>query len=239
MPDTDSKPAATWSLSQFERIDLTYTTDDRYGHDWVYGDPDRKFAQSIRGDVVGIAFPDNAPELHVPLGTVELAKIDLWEVEQHGESIAMVLDSHSADWVEFFPLVDEDTCPLDHEAHSLVIADRVRIVPEARGHRLGLHVLARALRTWAEGDSLGVIGLVAGTTEREELAEPSEEEWNNVLLPIGEKLAAYWGRLGFERLDPAVATTRLPMLYADVDYAPFWRTIDGYCGEWQSPAGES
>lgn len=108
--------------------------------------------------------------------------------------------------------------------HWLLIADRVELVPDARGHNLGLHVLARALRTWASDDGT-VVMLTAGSVEHD-LDQPVERR------KAYHKLARHWSKLGFE---PFGESGEAPVLYACSEWSRFDEALRRHC-TWASPA---
>jgi GNAT superfamily N-acetyltransferase len=185
---------ATWPLPQFDSIEITYTTEDRFGEEGPL-DPDMEFAQQITGDVVGV-YEDEVAERRIPLGRVELGRINLSEL--HG-NLFDVLDSCSGEWSRFVGLADQIESDDQRDdrlmfAHALVLIDVVELAPEARGHGLGLHVLARVIRTWA-GDG-SIVGLIAGPLTDESRRYEAPEATGDA-----EALARHWSRLGLERYE--------------------------------------
>jgi GNAT superfamily N-acetyltransferase len=167
-------------------VEITYTTVDRFGYDETF-DLDLRVTQTISGQIIGVYFEEGSTdETHVPLGTIELARIDLREINE--TMLIDVFDSHSIEWVRYIEVVDrirkEDDFVL---APAILVLDRAEFVPEARGHGLGLHVLARAIRTWGD-DALVVL-----------TAWPPEAVGAEAQA-AGEALARYWQRLGLERM---------------------------------------
>jgi GNAT superfamily N-acetyltransferase len=220
MPDQETSTTATWALPEIDAVDIVYTTEDRFGD--VRGfDPDQRFAQIVHGEIVGILYPDDAPhETRISLGTLSLALIDLWEVEEDGESVSEVLDSHSSEWVRYLPLTEREDDDVPLPIRYLLIADRVEVIPEARGHGLGLHALARAILSWSVGAETLVCLIAASTVERR------EEEDEAKRVADAEVIARYWQRLGFERVDDP---DRMPLLYGYSVYLDFVDTLKRYC----------
>ena len=169
-------------MSKFDSIEIAYSTPDRFGSDQD-GDPHHQYVQYVYGEIAGVYYdPYTDERVKTPLGTLELAVIDLFEV---GEELFDALDSHSGEWERYDGVVDEDE-PASH----LMILDRIEIIPEARGHGVGLHALARAIRTWATGSMVMVV-LTAwppGVTGDQGAAG-------------AEALTRYWSRLALEQVD--------------------------------------
>lgn len=227
MPDADSTVPAAWSLPTLDDVEITYTTTDRRARKRHPGDHDMRFVQFIEGQITGFAYLGRREEAVVPLGTVELALIDMWEVEEEGERLSDVLDTHSSEWLDYLELAD--AAANDDKAHAfthhLLIADRLVLVPEARRHGLGLHVLARAILTWSFSGTLVV--LTAGSTlEREEEVDDAQRVAGN------EALARYWQQLGVKRTEGDRDLG--PLLYGYTEDRKFEDTLKRYCA-WQSP----
>jgi GNAT superfamily N-acetyltransferase len=234
MPGTDSTRPRRWSLSTLDEIEIVYTTPDRYGYEGR--DPHEEFVQFFQGRVNGVAYPEDGRETRVPLGTIKFALLDLYEIEERS-SLYEVLDSCSDEWRYYLALTDdsEADAAIGELASQLLIVESVEIVPEARGHGLGLHVLARVIRTWA--GTVGVtVAMIAGTIEE---VDEDQIEVGSMRRAIGEKLARYWQQLGFERLDPEVATSELPMLYTTAETLDFWERIEHYSQPFVSPSGDT
>jgi GNAT superfamily N-acetyltransferase len=218
MPATDSKQTATWSLPKFNHIEITYTTRDRFVGDAAWRlDPDEQHAQRVTGEIAGIVYDDGpAGETRTPLGTLELATSNLAEAE---DVLLEVLDAHSQEWTHYSDVASRVLLRREFlfSTQTLLIVDRVDLRPEARGHGLGLHVLARAIRTWG-GDAITVLTAwppgVRGSSGK----------------AGGEALARYWSQLGFERLPGHDE----PVLIGDGTRQAFWDTITAAC-EWESP----
>ncbi|MET0602113.1 MAG: hypothetical protein ABW167_09015 [Baekduia sp.] len=94
-----------------------------------------------------------------------------------------MLDSHSSEWLRYLDVVDEDDL-----ATHLLILDRIEFASEARGYGIGLHALARAIRTWGSGQVMVVLTAWPPGAE----GEAGEAG--------GEALARYWSKLGLERI---------------------------------------
>jgi uncharacterized protein YeaO (DUF488 family) len=182
--------------------------------------PDEQYAQLIHGEIVGY---DREDDTEVRLGEVTFGRVDLDEIESAGDSLYEVLDSHSVEWESYASVIQEEQ--EDEDAFSmraLLFLDRVTLVPDARGHGLGLHVLARAIRTWGADDTL--ILLTASPTERED--EDDDEK-----VRVGQlALTRYWSRL---RVEPV--TDGDNVLIGRTWLAGIDRTIAALC-EWESPA---
>jgi GNAT superfamily N-acetyltransferase len=221
-----------WGLPTFDRIAIVYTTEDLYENEHGDGtrDLDMDYAQTITGAVTGVAYPDGGGELTVPLGKIELVRIDVYETGS-AHNMYEVLDSRSGDLESLWPIIDQ-TCFSDESddlTKYVVIADRLEVVPEARGHGLGLHVLARAIRTWAVQYTL--VALIASPTDRED--DDDQES-----LRLGRaKLSRYYQQLGLQPFGIADAD-KAPRLYAHSDRATFWEKIEAHC-RWTPPQSTS
>lgn len=182
-------------------IEINYRTSDRFGAE-QHGDPHQVHAQQIHADIVGL---DEAGEYS--LGTLSLARIDLW---QGGSEIYEVLDSHSGHWTAFYDVLKEAVD--ENLVGAALILDQIKLVDWARGSDLGLHVLARAIRTWGE-DSIVVLTAwpIGGTSPDADAG--------------GEALARHWAKLGLHR----VAGTHPPVLSATTDSRELEETITRLC----------
>jgi GNAT superfamily N-acetyltransferase len=235
MPTADSsrRPRSTWPLPTLDRIEIVYTTEDRFGDERA--DPHLGHVQYVWGKVAGVVYEDvsETGETRLPVGWIRFLLIDLWEVDESDRSTLFdVLDS--AERVDYDALTTErdGLGVIDGSTTQLMLVDAMELIPEARGHGLGLHVLARAIRTWSERD--GVVALIAGSIED---VEDESGEVGPSRLKFGETLARYWERLGFERLDPTVATSTLPMLYAKGKSRDFCDLVGRYSRPFTSPSG--
>jgi GNAT superfamily N-acetyltransferase len=223
MPSTHRGRPATWSLPTLVRVEITYTTEDRYDEETPVDES--SFPQTIHGEVIGVVYGVGGDDA-VRLGHVELARIDLYEA---GDRLYDVLDSHSGEWESYHSVVrrwddDETFVP----PSFLLILHRLELVEEARGHGLGLHVLARAIRTWAR-DAQALVVLTAGSSiEREDEDEERERR-------ASESLSRYWQRLG---LEPVKMASNAAVLAAYSDSAAFEKTIARHC-VWTSPTQAS
>jgi hypothetical protein len=147
------------------------------------------------------------------LGSVTLARIDLWEV---GGQWFDVLEAESSEWASYYEAVQSA-----REAERfLVIVDRVTVVEWARGHGLGLHAVARALRTWADDSALVML-----------IAFPLGGEEGERGRRAGEALAGYWGRLGLDRVEGEWP----PMMIGSTADAHLERAVIALC-DWPAPA---
>lgn len=188
-------PRATWSLPRLSAVDITYTTTDRYGHENV--DPDLRFVQMIGGEITGVSYEDGSTDpTIVPLGTIELARIDLREIDE--TTLIEIFDSHSSEWTRYIEVVDRIRDEDDDfgAADAILVVHRAEIVPEARGHGLGLHTCARAIRTWGDGALVVLTAWPPDSRGAEDRA-------------AGEALARYWQRLGLERMDMPILVGRM------------------------------
>jgi len=177
-------------------IEITYQTDDRFG--WQQdADPNIAYVQHVSAEIKGRFDWEQGDDDLAHLGTLSLARIDSSEAG----SIFNVLDAQSSEWVAYAETFNED------DVASLLIVDRIELVPWARGHDIGLHVVARAIRTWATdmGELVVLTAYPLGKEGQEGRAG-------------AHKLARYWSRLGLEQ----VKGTDPPILTGMADY----RTLD-------------
>jgi GNAT superfamily N-acetyltransferase len=168
-------------VSQFDSIEIAYTTSDRFGDDQD-SDPHMRHVQYVQGAITGINYGQiyaDDERREVSLGTLSFAIIDLYEAEELFE----VLDSRSPEWLRYLDVVEDDE-PATH----LMILDRIEIAPEARGHGIGLHALARVIRTWASGQVMVVLTAWPPGAEGDEGKAGSEA------------LVRYWSKLALERV---------------------------------------
>jgi GNAT superfamily N-acetyltransferase len=218
MPATDSSRTAIWPLPRFDHIEITYTTKDRYGPAAWGLNPDEQHAQMITGEIVGLVYDDSPSgvKTRTPLGTVELATIGVYE----SGDLVDLLDSNSDQWTNYADVARqlEDGDPENFPfVRSLVIVDRIELRPDARGHGLGLHVLARAIQTWCPHD---VVVLTAWTD-----ADGAERKAG------AEALARYFSRLGLKRLPGHDE----PVLLGNATKQTFVDNISAWAGTWESP----
>jgi hypothetical protein len=230
MPLRDA--AATWPLPKLDQVEIAYSTSDRFGEEEGFLEPHEEFAQKVKATVTGVIYADSeSGRTVVPLGTLAFARIDLTEVGGM-DTLSHVFDSHSREWNGYWDVglrifgESEDERADDFAlADSLLLLDRLELVPEARGHGLGLHVLARAIRTWGGNAVVALTAWPPGDGDPRSDALGDEEE-----AAAGEALARYWSRLGFERQKDA----RPPVLVGFDGSLDFYETIVRYC-QWHSP----
>ena len=158
------------SIPALDSIVIEYEGDDPSGGD--RHDPDCA-ALRFRGKIVGVQYWTlneaedvlEDKESRHDLGTVEFALIDLW----HSPPWIEILDAISGEWVNHYhPVVVK---ALDDDAmmevpSQLLVLDRLDLKPEARGYGIGLHVLARVIRTFGRHATL--VALTAFPTETDE-----------------------------------------------------------------------
>ena len=183
MPSSNDSPADTTTqatLSDLSRIEITYRTSDRFGDDRL-GDPNIAYVQHVYAEIEGWNLEE---DFRVALGHLSLARIDLWEV---GDQFLDVLDAESTEWTSYFNVLEST----DDDPRFLLIFDRAEIVPWARGHDIGLHAVARAIRTWGEDALVVLTAFPPGGTGQERRAG-------------GEALSRHWSRLGLKRVEGSV-----------------------------------
>jgi len=126
-----------WPLPELDRVEIEYTVSDLWAN--TGADPDEEHVQRISGEITGVVYDDDGSSRFVPLGRVELARIDLDRLDEEGESLLEVLDATSSEWVNGYGIFDLDDTGLCDGIGYLLIADRVVLHREARGRGLGLH----------------------------------------------------------------------------------------------------
>ena len=171
-------------------IDIRYEVWDRLGAD-VDGGPHEQYAERIAATIrLCVGELEERPVV----GELLLARVHLRECE---DELVEVLDSDSQEWTTYYDLLsglsDRNELP-----PYLLIASLAKVQPEARGRGIGLHALARAIRTWTLEDSMVMLtawppGLTGAPGRRG-----------------GEALSRYWSQLGLERIEGSVP----PILYA-------------------------
>ena len=160
-------------------------------------------------EIEGLIWDDD--ERRVALGHLTLARMDLWEV---GDRYIDVLDAESTEWCGYVEIVDA----AEDDPRFLLIVDRVEIVPRARGNDIGLHAVARAIRTWGED------ALVALTAFPPRASGPEGAAG-------GEALSRHWSRLGLSR----VAGTVPPRLAGRTDSVALAGAL-AKLNDWRPPA---
>ncbi len=203
------RAAASAPVAAVSDVEITYHLRDRFDADHrALPHVDHVFAD-IRGVIAG---PEGAALERVALGTLKLGRLDLWDA---GADYANVLDAHSGEWEGYIELVDAAGPDLPR---FLLIVDRVVIARWARGHAIGLHAAARAIRIWGD-DALVVLTAFP-------FDGPSDTRQSRAAA-----LSRYWARLG---LDP-VTGSNPPLLCG-------WANSDqmagalGVLSAWQPPA---
>ncbi len=193
---------------EIEYITIEYCTEDI----WDRGsfDPEN-CVQRFTGAVKG--FTEEEEEIR--LGKLSFSRLDLWEIE---DNLLDVLDSNSSEWLSYLSLIEECQGG-SHIFSSLFIFEEMTLIPEVRGHGLGLHVMARALKTWTDGAYL--IVLTAGSLARDKTDAEAEA--------ATKKLVSYWSKLSFTHFDEGI-------LYAFSDMNKFDKTLRKYC-VWEVPNG--
>lgn len=224
MTEQETGSTAAWPLPELNRVEITYKTVDRFGDGSA--DPCDLHAQVVNGEIVGIVYEEGGDETRVPLGDLQVVLIDLWEMEAAGEDLFNVLDSHSSDWAVFLSLTTGDEPELHEGLQSLLLLDRVRLVPEARGHGLGLHVLARAIRTWCHE---GLVAAIPAPTEGVDGGDGHGPGRDLARAAI----ARHWEQLGFERLRSDDPEEEI-VLFASTESGRFEKLVNGHCA-WTSP----
>ena len=173
-PPDDSRLSA----SALTRVDITYRLPDRFGVDR----DELVHVDHITADVSGVLTGAGAAQRrHVAVGEFTFGRVDLLRA---GDETAALLDAHSGEWEGYIPLVDAAGANLPR---FLLILDRLVIAPWARGHALGLHVAARAIRSWGD-DALVVMTAFP-------LDGPPDDRHAGASA-----LSRYWQRLGLDEI---------------------------------------
>jgi GNAT superfamily N-acetyltransferase len=150
----------------------------------IYQHRDCQGAEHDQSTGVNITATVDAVDEHgdtVKIGDLTLTLIDL----DDDPDLFAVLDGHSSEHASYFPVIDEH---LQFDDRAVLIADRLRIIPEYRGLGLGHHVLARALRTFGR-DALIVL-----------TAAPVGHDDDSTRGEIAGKLRSHWEQLGLEHV---------------------------------------
>jgi hypothetical protein len=195
------------SPSSLSGVEITYRLRDRFRADHS----EVPHVDHVFADIHGvIAGAEGAAVEHVALGELKLGRLDLWDADY-----AAVLDAHSGEWEGYIDLVDAAGPDLPR---FLLIVDRVEIARWARGHAIGLHAAARAIRIWGD-DALVVLTAFP-------LDGPSDTRQARAAA-----LSRYWARLGLDQ----VTRSNPPLLCG-------WANSDRMAGalevlsDWQPPS---
>jgi GNAT superfamily N-acetyltransferase len=179
-----------------------------------YSDPD-DFILNFKAEIQGSSLDDDKLGITVTLGQLDFYLIRVGEAINAQVNLAGVFDCYQetmdagcavfdSSFSEFQPAVQKlfpDAFP--HE--DILLLHRLTIHPLARGQRLGLAVLHRAIRDWSSGCSLVVMKPYPLQFECEAKEKPS---WNELQLgnfpavkaTAFKQLSKYYERLGFQRL---------------------------------------
>ena len=212
-----------WPLPELDRVEIEYTVSDLWAD--TGADPDEEHVQRIFGEITGVVCADDGSSAFVRLGSLALARIDLDRLDEEDESLLDLLDATSSEWVNSYGIVDLDDTGLCDGLRYVLIADRVELRREARGRGLGLHALARALRTWARDDTLVVLAAASIEHELDDSTREARREGSR-------KLARYWAKLGMKRIPGS--TQPEPVMYARGDWRIFAEALRKYSA-WESP----
>ncbi|MBJ7469648.1 MAG: hypothetical protein JHD16_00020 [Solirubrobacteraceae bacterium] len=179
----------------FEVVEIEYTLPDRFGLDQE-GDPHDRHVQNISA-TISLTRVGETDEASRQIGEMTLAKIDLTEPEIR---LWDVFDSHSEEWNNY---TLEITAALEQtDARHILIAHRVSLDQDTRGRGIGLHALARGIRTWGQD---AIVAMLAWPTE-------TPEDTSADLA--AEHLASYWAQLGVTR-QPMTDEATVPLLLGD------------------------
>jgi hypothetical protein len=215
MPTDAQQDPSPIAIAEIHDVEITYRTTDRFGAHQHY-DPNYRYVQHIEGSVQARVFdPETEDEHFHDLGTISLARIDLWEA---GDRLGDALDAQSGEWEAYLQAFDA----YEHEhPSSLLIVDRVVLEPWARGHGIGLHAAARAILTW-QGESTLVV-LTAFPLDKVGSAGRTGSE----------ALVRHWARLGLDRVAAAGET---PILAGMAEYQAIDDKLHELCA-WPPASG--
>lgn len=188
-------------------IEITYRTSDRFGDD-RFAEPNVALVQRVFAAIEGVT--DIQSESRVPLGSLTLARIDLWEV---GDQYFDVLDAESSEWTAYVHVVDA----AEDDPRFLLIVDRAELVKWARGNEIGLHAAARAIRTWGDDALVVLTAFPPGVSGPDGKAG-------------GEALSRHWSRLGLDRVEASDP----PMLAGSTNSAQVAAALVEF-SNWQPP----
>lgn len=152
------------------------------------------------------------------LGDIEFARLDLTGIQ--GENLIDLLNSRP-EWQDYIPLFPDGKFigfAMKKPVQSLLIFDSLELIPEARGHGLGLHVMARAIMTWKQP-----FDLVLFTA-----APIGHSKLDAAFLHAQNKLACHWEQLGLKRVTEGGIGTPL-ILAAYSSMRVFEDTLQRYC----------
>jgi GNAT superfamily N-acetyltransferase len=170
------------------------------------------FILTVVGKICGYA-EDAKTKIH--LGELKMYFIQSGNALNEGASLYDVFDTYQQTMDAGCVLFDsslqdlspwiqrrfEEASPYD----DILILDRLTIHPLARGQRLGLAVLYRAIHDWSGGCSLVVmkpypLQYEAGSRDKENEAELKLEEFRTSKTESFRRLRGYYAQLGFERI---------------------------------------
>jgi len=153
-----------------------------------------------------------AESADVIVGRVDLSRVHMGLVAEHGESVVEVFDAHSDDIVEFCEaLFDVDTEELKDgiseqtSGSDLLLVESIEILPQYRGKALGLKVLRRLMEFL--GGGCAVVAIKARPVR---YTDPADVDWSRRMQPAmleaspdeaPQRLREYFSRLGFERVE--------------------------------------
>jgi hypothetical protein len=177
----------------------------------LYGD-EEDFILTVNGEIYGYA---NDDQRKVNLGELKMYLIQIGNALNEGMSLTVVFDTYQQtldagcilfnnSFNDLSPWIQrrfEDALP--HE--DILLLDRLTITPLARGQRLGLAILHRAIRDWSSGCSLVVMKPYPLQYEGEgrnitDMPELKLDEFRTSKTESFRRLRAYYAQLGFERI---------------------------------------
>lgn len=179
-----------------------------------FGEPDR-LIYPFCGDIFGL----DDGEGRTLLGKFQAQYIDVGRAMNEQESVFDVMDCLSASIAEYFEPIFGENSPHFSDAvdeisgcvtdgYNLLILDRIEVLPQFRGRRIGLKVLRQMMVRFSPG--AGVIALKAFPLQLEhESFDEDERAWRERLdlksfvqdekISIA-KLEGYYSKLGFKAL---------------------------------------
>ncbi len=178
------------------RMVVRFTTE----RDAFPGEPNH-FMLYILGRIVLINIET---EDEVEAGKMKLYLTRFAPARAAGWTVFDVLDAENGDTAEFLALFDggdwteEVTESFEPFSSDLLIIDRVEVDQAYRGHGVGLLAVRTAIECF--GDGCGIIGIYPFPLQFTRGREPESPDEEKSLCEARAKVAAYWERLGFQRV---------------------------------------
>ncbi len=195
-------------------VSLNYRTDSSIGENTF---DSRNYILSMVAQISGVADwgPNAPPDSEIVLGELHFYLIRVGNAVNDGARIFDVFDTfqetHDAgcaiyrpSFREFLPAVQRryDSA---YPSNDIMLLHYLTIEPFARGQRLGLAVLERAIRDWSSGCALVLmkpfpLQFEAAENKKERNKRLGLDGFSNSEGVAFRKLRSYYEQLGFERL---------------------------------------